>query len=173
MIAEKVSGIGLAELFRAELLIPNSLAHTFLDGAEPVSGSLAPGYLVSGGDATYAVHPSRSWAAGAMVATAADALEWIARLGSGQVHEPTTQSELESPTATSTPGVSYGLGVFLLSASFTGGAGPGIGHLGDIFGYHTQAFHFPEADLTIVSIVNRDGAKPNDITVAALAALLP
>ncbi len=173
MIAEQVGGKGIEELIRTELLTPNSLAHTFLDGEEPVDGSLAPGYLQNGNDATNAVNPSFAWAAGAMVATPADTGSWIELLGGGAIHDASIQAELETPTPTTSSGVSYGLGVFLLSPAITGGAGPGVGHGGDIFGYHTQAFHFPQTNVTIVAIVNKDGTDPNGITAAALTTLFP
>jgi len=69
-----------------------------------------------------------------------------------------------------TAGVRYGLGVFELDASTAGVQA--WGHGGDIFGYHTQMFYFPEMESVIVSIVNSDRGSPNDLTGPALELLL-
>lgn len=173
MIAEQVGGAPIAEQIRSELLQPSSLEHTFLAGSETVNGALAPCFLQNGADATSAIDPSAAWAAGAMVATAEDTNRWIALLASGQIHDATVQAEMLTPTPTTAPNVSWGLGVQLLDESVTGGAGPGIGHGGDIPGFHTQSFYFPETELGITSIVNKDGADPNEITAAVLTSLFP
>ena len=59
----------------------------------------------------------------------------------------------------------------VFSASVTAGAGPGIGHGGDIMGYHTQAFYFPQKKATIVAIVDSDAEDPNEISLSALQVL--
>lgn len=173
LIAEKVGGSGIAAAIRARLLIPQGLEHTFFDGEETVSGTLAPGFRANGSDATSVVDPSGPWAAGAMVASPNDTGTWIEELVAGDVLEPAMQEQMQTGVPMGAPNVSYGLGLMMFGAALSGGAGPGFGHGGDIVGYHTQAFHFPETKTTIVSIVNQDGADPNDLTAAALKTLFP
>lgn len=173
LIAEKVAGAELGAALRARFFTPEGLEHTFLDGAETVSGPMAPGFLKSGIDATYLVDPSGPWAAGAMVASPSDTSRWISELVAGDVLPQAMRDEMQTGVPMGPPNVSYGLGLMLLGPALTGGAGPGLGHGGDIVGYHTQAFHFPETKVTIVSIVNQDGAEPNDLTAAALTTLFP
>jgi hypothetical protein len=78
---------------------------------------------------------------------------------------------METGVALPGGGASYGLGLLMLDAAVTAGAGKAFGHDGSINGYHTQAFHFRDTRTTIVSITNQDGAEPNDVTLAALTAL--
>lgn len=172
IIAEKVGQQGIAEQIRAELLAPNQLAHTFFDGQEALGDELAPGFAADGSDATHVVDPSGPWAAGAMTATAADTARFIELLASGALLEQAEQTEMEKgePVA---PNVSYGLGLMMLEAPITAGAGKAYGHNGSIHGYHTQAFHFRETKTTVVSIVNQNGVNPNDLTLAALTTLFP
>lgn len=170
IIAEKVGGKGIAEQIRAELLLPGKLEHTFFDGEEALGGALAPGFATDGTDVTTLIDPSLPWAAGAMTATPADTAKWIERLATGNVLAPAQQAEMEKGEQVA-PNVSYGLGLLMLGPALTAGAGQGFGHDGSIDGYHTQAFHFRESKTTIVSIVNQDGADPNEITLAALLSL--
>jgi D-alanyl-D-alanine carboxypeptidase len=172
MIAEVVEGAPIQTLIRNRLLQPLGLEHTFLDGSEPMNGQLAVNFLQNGADATNVMHPTGAWAAGAMVATADDTRDWMEQLASGQIQDANVHAEMLQPTPTGSPSLSWGLGVMLLDAAVTGGAGPGIGHGGDIPGFHTQSFYFPESEIGITSIVNKDGADPNDITAAVLQVLL-
>lgn len=172
IIAEKVGGGPIAQQIRAQLLAPNQLDHTFFDGGEKLGDTLAPGFAKDGTDSTYALHPSGPWAAGAMTATVADTARWIELYATGKAVPPAQQAEMEKGEAVGS-NVTYGLGVMMLDAAITGGAGKAYGHNGSINGYHTQAFHFRDSKTTIVSIVNQDGADANDVTVAALTTLFP
>ena len=64
-----------------------------------------------------------------------------------------------------------GLGVILLPASVTGGAGPALGHDGSINGYSSQLFYFPDEKRAIGVVVNQSGKSANDVLAAALAAI--
>lgn len=75
------------------------------------------------------------------------------------------------PVKTDQRNIDYGLGVMLFGRAVTAGGGPGIGHGGDIPGYHTQAFYFPEKQTTIVAIVDSDAEDPNDVSIEALKVL--
>ena len=173
MIAEKVSGTKIGPLVRARVLTPNTLGSTFFDGEETVAGTLAPGFDAKNANVTEKYSPSWAWSAGAMVANIDDVTRWITRLGGGEVHDAVMQAEVLKTVATDDPNLRYGLGIMVLSAGVTGGAGPGYGHGGDIYGYHTQSFHFPKKQTTIVAIVNKDGTNPNAISVEALTVLFP
>ena len=173
IIVEAVSGQGIEAFIRSELLTPQVLSGTFLDGSEALEKPLVPGFGANGSDQTYAVDPTAVWAAGSMTATPADAARWIALLAGGSVLGAAAQAELTSSVPAATPSVRYGLGLVELDAGVTGGAGPGRGHDGSINGYRTHAFYFPDIDVAVASFFNRDGADPNLITAAALSLLAP
>ncbi len=113
------------------------------------------------------------WLTLCALATPDDTANWVERLVEGEVLDPAMQKEMQTGVPVGAANVSYGLGLLMLGAPITGGAGPGLGHGGSINGYHTQAFHFPETKVTIVSIVNQDGTDPNDRIAAALGTLFP
>jgi D-alanyl-D-alanine carboxypeptidase len=168
MVAELASGEKLGPLVRARTLDKAGLTHTFFDGEETIVGTLASGFSRSLKDATNAVHPSGPWAAGAMVASPADLAEWVAALyGSDQILGDAARAEL------TTTDNGYGLGVVLIPASASRGAGPSLGHTGGINGYVTAAFYFPEPDMSLVAIVNQDNADPNPLMAGALRVLYP
>lgn len=173
MIAEKVSGSKIGALVRARVLDEVGLRSTFFEGEEPLGGELAPGFSKTGEELTNAYGPTWSWSAGAMVASPADVVTWAEALGSGSYYGSETQKTVLETVPTGDGATSYGLAVMVFDAKITGGMGRGIGHGGDIPGYHTQAFHFPEKKTTIVAIVDSDAASPNDVTVAALEVLAP
>lgn len=172
MVAEQITGEGVAELIRERLLEPAELSATFLDGEEALRGTLAPGYDAALNDVTFALDPSGPWAAGAMVASAADVAAWFETLYGSDLILSEASHALLIQDALAPNGVSgYGLGVMLIPAANTGGAGPGLGHGGGIPGYATLGFHFPEKNLTLVGIVNQDNADPNELLVQALQVL--
>jgi D-alanyl-D-alanine carboxypeptidase len=171
MIAEAVTGQKIGALVRQRVFEKAMLNATFFAGEEPALGTLAKGYDATGKDVTNYADPSYAWAAGAMVATPADVALWIEELGNGTFYDAATQAEIVMPAPMSSQGGgSYGLGLEMLSAAATG-IGPAYGHGGDIAGYHTQAFYFPEKKTTIVAIVDSDADDPNNVSIVALDAL--
>jgi D-alanyl-D-alanine carboxypeptidase len=170
LVAEAAGKPKIGALVRTRVLAPIGATATFFDGEEPLPGALALGVDALGRDMRV-VGPSWAWAAGAMVATPADVVLWIDKLGSGAFHDAGSQKEVFTTVATDEKAMRYGLGLMVLDAMATGGAGTGYGHAGDTPGYHTQAFYFPKSKTTIVSIVDSDVAPANDVTAAALKVL--
>lgn len=171
MIAESVGKKPIAALVRERVLTKLGANETFFDGEEAVHGTLATGLSSTNADLTHAYGLSWAWAAGAMVATPSDLVLWIERLGNGSFYDAATQSEVVTTVPTSQASMGYGLGMMVLSNAATGGAGAGYGHGGDIPGYHSQAFYFPDSKTTIASISDSDAVSPNDITIVALSVL--
>lgn len=168
LIAESVGQAPLATQIRTRLLEPLGLTSTFLDGDEIATIPLNPGFSASGVDATYAADPSFAWAAGAMLATTGDVARWNEALIEGKVvMEPELAAMLDGvPTAQN--GLTYGLGVMILSADIA--IEKGIGHGGDIFGYHCQSVYFPEKETAVSACVTSDHSV-NDILAETLLTL--
>ncbi|MGZ3421419.1 MAG: serine hydrolase domain-containing protein [Polyangiales bacterium] len=170
MIAEKAGGAKISALIRARALTKAGLSHTFFDGEETVMGTMAKGFTGTK-DVTFLNDMSWPWAAGAMVATGADLVTWAsAYYGTDLVLDATRRAEISAMPVNMG---GYGLGAFLLTDAMTGGAGPAIGHGGDIDGFHTQLFFLPDKKLSFATTVNKDGASPNDIAIAVLPVLFP
>jgi D-alanyl-D-alanine carboxypeptidase len=168
MILERVGGTSAGAVVRELALEKAGLSRTFLDGDEPLTGELAPGYEAQS-DVTTRYHPSVAWTAGAMVATPLDAVKWVTALyGSDAVLSADSKRELSSVVLQSG---GYGLGVTVIPASSTLGNGRGVGHGGSIFGYQTQAFWFEGSKIGLVSIVGDSRGDPNALSLAVLEAL--
>lgn len=166
MIAEKAGGAKIGTLVRERAIAKAGLDGIFFDGEEPVVGTMTRGFASNGKtDVTFLDDPSGPWAAGAIVARPGDLAAWVRALyGSDAVLDAERRALLvEKPVASG----QYGLGVMLLDESQTTGGGTGLGHGGDISGFHTLAFYFPEKQTAIAVIVDRDGSDPNDVLVAA------
>lgn len=172
LLVEEVDGRSVSEAIRARILAPNALRETFFDGEEELAGELAPGLDQSGADVTTAYGESWAWAAGAMVSTPPDMARFVELLGSGALLPPAQQQELVTGVPTPQPGLRYGLGVFLSLPEITGGMGMGIGHGGDIMGYHSWGLYFPEKKTTVFGTVMSDRDTGNAILVQALGVLL-
>lgn len=171
-ILEAVAEQPLAATLREKTLGPAHLAATFFAGGETVGGMLTPGFDKHGKDATDAYDPSWAWAAGAMVASASDTADWARALYGGEVLPLAERDALSAtPVATGQDGLRYGLGTMVLADAITGGLGVGLGHAGDIAGYHSFVVYFPAKDVALVALVNEDGADPNALVVATLDAL--
>lgn len=171
MLIEKVTGAPVGKAIRQRLLDPLKLTSTSFDGEEPVVGQLAHGFAKTGADVTTAFDASYAWSAGAMVASAANLLDWSKALYGGSVLDPKLLAQMETTVDTGIqPGVSYGLGVFEFDASVAGDVA--FGHLGDIPGYHSQMFYWPKEKIAVVDIVNSDKGSPNPIAAAVIPVLI-
>lgn len=171
MIAEKVGGARVSVLLRQRVLDRAGLTSTFFEGEEPVGGELAHGFSRRGLDLTDTYGTTWSWSAGAMVASPADVVRWIELLGSGAFHDPETQKAMMTTVRAIYGSMRYGLAIMAFDEAVTGGMGPGIGHDGDIPGYHTLALYFPERSTTLVAIVDSDADDHNELSVAAIDVL--
>ncbi len=170
IILEKVTGKNAGQVLHEQAIDLAGLEWTSFPGYEPIRGALAHGYATTGADVSTLYDPSYAWTAGAVVASAGDLADWAVALYGGSILPAASLSLMLTPVPTGTAGEEYGLGVFILEPSITGG-GVAWGHPGDINGYHTQMFYFPGAKTAVVGMVNSDAGDPNAISLAALDVL--
>jgi D-alanyl-D-alanine carboxypeptidase len=159
-IIEAVTGEPAAAAIRSRLLVPHSLDHTFLDGDEPIQGTVAHGFGPGGVDQTFAMHPSSAWTAGAVMTTATDLADWAMALYGGDLLSPELRDDmLEVVDITRfVPGAAYGLGITTFDASVVGT--PLIGHGGAFPGFLSEMYYLPDHDSVIVTMVNSMEADP-------------
>lgn len=163
VILEKVSGKPLATLLRERIFQEIGVSATFSDGDEPFVGTLAVGKSRSGNDISYQLDPSTFWGAGHLVATTDDTAIWLEARATG-FHAPSLDDELAKQYEwPGRAGWHYGPGTIILDASVTYGGGPGYGHGGDLPGYHSMAFYFPEKEVTVVIVNDADGLTSIDM----------
>jgi len=170
MVVEAASGEQVGAVVRKRLLDPTKLAGIFFDGEEPVTIPMGHGFAANKEDLTSVFDPSYAWAAGAMVASAGDLADWAVALYGGSVLPAASLDQMLETVDTGTPGLRYGLGVMEFSPQIAGTLA--YGHDGAIPGYQTQMVYLVEPATAIVSIVNIEGASPNDITLNMLNIVL-
>jgi len=170
MLLEKATGKKAGSVIHSLAIDKAGLKLTTLDGYEAIKGTLAHGFAMSGADVTSIYDPSYAWTAGAMVSSGGDLVDWAAALYGGNVLDAAALAMMGTTVDTGTAGEHYGLGLFVLDPSLTGGT-TAWGHPGDINGYHSQLFYFPAKKIAVAAIVNGDSGDPNAVTVAALGVL--
>jgi len=172
IIAEQVTGMPITDAIDQWIIQPLGLRSTSLpttaDMPTPFSHGYAPTPNAGHADVTLA-NPDVTWTAGAMVSNLDDLHVWTKALATGALLSPEMQRERLQWTAV--PGgepldAQYGLGILSL-AGFRG-------HNGGTPGYSSIAVYLPEADATIVVLVNEltlDGG-PADFLFYEIAGLL-
>lgn len=151
---EKVTGEPLAEVIRAEVTEPLGLEDTVLPVGNEFPEPHAQGYTAQTLDGELAVatdwNPSWAWAAGAMTSTLADLKVWVPALATGELLSPELQAERLDTAQLwpDEPDAGYGLGLFDNHGW--------IGHNGSLPGYQTVAVYLPEAETTLIVMVNTD-----------------
>ncbi|MCB0706689.1 MAG: serine hydrolase [Saprospiraceae bacterium] len=123
-------------------LLPSPLAHLWLDITGDGVLDDATNFLATRKSVFSAIAP-----AGGYYAKTSDLAQWIRTSMSGSLFSNEIWAEATSTVPSSLPGgTQYGLG--LSKREYIGLTG--LGHGGDLAGYSTQAYYFPEKDISIV-----------------------
>ena len=180
LVLERATGKQLAELVRTEFLDPLGLSHTFLQSEEPITGTLAHGYLgpptspkdVSVGQAMlpYVSVATASGASGALVSTPSDIAKWATALYGGELLDHASMAAMldVSTSAPYHPEIQYGLAVERLPV----GGRLGWGHRGHLDGFWSTMVYLPASHLTFVVLVSADWPDPLKTVGAMVTAVL-
>ncbi|MFZ0427747.1 MAG: serine hydrolase domain-containing protein [Acidobacteriota bacterium] len=163
MIAERATGTSLSFALRGRLLAPLGLTHTFLEAEETVPGTIAHAWFDIDGDGRYddisginrTSQVSAAWAAGGMVAAAADLARWACALFEGKVLSADSLSQMldfHEVSLPPTPITDYGLGTVRALVS----GREYWGHGGDMIGYTAMMFYAPKERISIAILINQD-----------------
>ncbi len=181
MIAERVGGKSLADLYRERFFDPLGLDGTFYQPTETARGPIARGYrfATSAKDAepidltaegpvvpfTSVVTAARG--AGALAATSSDIARWAKALYAGGVLGADTVQEMiddVAQTARYGPTVPYGLGVQLTDID----GRTALGHSGRLLGFRSAVRFLPDSGMTIAVLTNQSRTDPGIIVKALL-----
>jgi D-alanyl-D-alanine carboxypeptidase len=141
LVLEAASGTEYREVLRTEVLEPLELRQTLVPGDEvKLPEPHAHGYLVVDGSLVDLadLNASQAWAAGELVATAADVNRFFAGLLGGQLLGAAELAAMLTTVDNGGPDRGYGLG---LGRRDLGDGTVVWGHNGGIFGYLTSSFH--------------------------------
>ncbi|MEU8527418.1 serine hydrolase domain-containing protein [Streptomyces sp. NPDC048629] len=171
LVVEKVSGMPLDEYIDENVVQPAGLRHTLFPTDAAFPSPHAHGYTnqTASGDVEDATdwNPSWGWAAGAMISNLQDMRTWARVVATGTLLSPETQAErLEAPQTV--PGSGYGLGIFDVQGW--------IGHNGSLPGYESLTVYLPEAQATLVVLLNTDildeGVEPSTLFGEAITRIV-
>lgn len=162
IIAQEVTGLSLYQLYRRELFNPLSMDSTRLYPDEVILGELANRWM-GGRDASnnqMTAEWSGAWAAGAVIAPAAEMAQLYDALFSGRVLNEQSMAQLVAFVGSN----NYGLGISLKRV----GGETVIGHSGEIRGYSSVILRVPSLKANIVVLTNSIPSNPIAIASALI-----
>jgi D-alanyl-D-alanine carboxypeptidase len=177
MIVRDVTKTTLSVQIRQRILDPLSMTRTFFPEEEPALTPIANAWEGDVDNNRYFghAHNSISWAAGALISTAEDAVRWANAIYGGQLLTPASQSEFLSFVPANGPiagidGLTFdGYGLCVCNFSFLGKRF--VGHSGGAPGFSSFIMRYPETGLCIAVLLNSRYSNVNP-TGEAVSALL-
>ena len=155
LVVEKAGGMPLHEYIQKNVVEPAGLRHTSFPTDAAFPRPHAHGYTeqTASGEIEDATdwNPSWGWAAGAMISNLQDMRSWAKTVATGTLLTPETQAERLKVDPAGATGDGYGLGIFNVQGW--------IGHNGSLPGYQSLTIYLPEAEATLVVLMNTDVAK--------------
>ncbi|MBE9061521.1 serine hydrolase [cf. Phormidesmis sp. LEGE 11477] len=179
-IVETVSGQSFGAFMQARIFEPLGMTHTDVLRASYVSSNLAIGYeptarnqKLEAIDVNYAalhrVMPMFQ-GAGSITSNALDMANWAIALQKGQLLTPESQAQMQQFNTLSSGRVTdYGLGWFLKTVN----GHDMIFHGGNLWGYASSIVRFPEDSLSVIVLMNKDGALADSIAQQIARQYLP
>jgi D-alanyl-D-alanine carboxypeptidase len=159
LLVQGVTGRPVGEEITRRVIEPLGLADTYwpLEGEQEIRGEHPRGYATSAAGAeptdVTVLDPSAAWAAGALVSTPGDLLEFTTALVDGELLGPELLAEMQTtvpaPDSTARGGEAYGLGLQTFTLSCGGTAWT---HGGDIPGYETRSAVTPDGRGAVVAV---------------------
>jgi CubicO group peptidase (beta-lactamase class C family) len=148
-IIERVSGMSYAKFLRERILEPLGLRDTGLDSNRTILPRRASGYVNVAGELENAAYSEMTvpHAAGAMYSTTHDLHRWMRSLFSGKLLSPSSLAKLLTPEKGN---YAYGLRVATEDGRNV------VEHGGSIAGFSAQLSYYPDDQLTVVVLANRN-----------------
>ncbi|MFD5618768.1 serine hydrolase domain-containing protein [Streptomyces yangpuensis] len=172
LVIEKVTGRPLAEVIDKDVVAAAGLRRTFFPTGSEFPAPHAQGYTDQTASGKVEVStdwdPSWAWAAGAMISDLQNLRSWARTLATGTLLTPETQAQRLKTTNAGIPGAGYGLGIFDVQGW--------IGHNGSLPGYESLGVYLPQAQATMVVILNtdilHDGQEPSTLFGEAITSIV-
>ncbi|MET9377459.1 serine hydrolase domain-containing protein [Streptomyces sp. NPDC002992] len=172
LVVEKAGGQPLHEFVQENVIEPAGLRHTIFPTGAEFPSPHAHGYTdqTATGKTEDATdwNPSWGWAAGAMISDLRDMRTWARVVATGTLLTPETQEQRLKVGGTDLAGTGYGLGIFNVEGW--------IGHNGSLPGYESLTVYLPEAQATMVVLLNtdtnHDGQEPSTLFGRAITRIV-
>lgn len=154
LVVEKASGTTWQRYLDNQMFQPLGMTSSGICYGAAKTAKRAQGYWVRSGQVRRAPEnvPLFYMGSGVLCSTAADMLTWLEALHGGKVVSPASYAEMITPATLSDGTIGrYGLGLEV-------GKDPQgiafIGHSGELAGYTARANWYPDANLSIVVLIN-------------------
>lgn len=172
VIIEKVSGKDYETFLRERIFQPAGMTATRLNTKPAVIRGRAAGYTRVAPEVRNAemIHPSQSFAAGALLSTARDMARWDAVLCTDRILKPSVQEQMWAPTKLkdgTTHGYGYGWAVRQINGHRE------VGHGGGVPGFSTYMARFVDDRLSVIVLVNMDGGHAEALARGIAGCYLP
>jgi CubicO group peptidase (beta-lactamase class C family) len=156
MLIEKASGQSYAEFMAQRIFRPLGMQRTRVNDLRAVIHDRARGYQWDGRELKNGeyVSPTQPFSAGALVSTVQDLVKWDAALSAGKLLDQATLDEMWTPTPLKEGQADYGYGWQLGKVN----GRRLVSHGGGIPGFSTQLSRFVDDGLTVIVLINSDGA---------------
>lgn len=180
LVIEAETGKPLGTVWRERFFTPLGMTNTYFQADGPPPATSARGYKktktgnVAINDGS-SYRPTESegtviWAAGGIVATAADIATWGRALYGGDVLSDASLAEITAFTFhPEKQGGYYGMGTRMRKFGDLNMEG----HTGTLRAFNAAMWYLPELDLTVVILTNRTGIDANALTDALLGVAVP
>lgn len=174
LVIEKASGMRYEDYIAQRIFAPLGMTSSRYCDQLAITPRRAQGYQMNATMTRRAPYFHYKWpySAGSLCSTAGDMVKWLQGLHGGRVLSARSYQEMTSPSrlGDGTP-VRYGMGV---SVGPDEGGRHLVAHGGAIEGYLAWAGWYPEADLSIVVLLNSQGSvSPAALAGGLAAAVLP
>lgn len=174
LIIEKVSGKSYADYVTEQIFTPLGMTSSRYCDQLTIIPRRAQGYQQNATMTRRAPYFHYKWpyAAGSLCSTAGDMVKWLQGLHGGRVLSARSYTEMTSPSRLADgTALRYGMG---LSVGADAWGRQLVAHGGAIEGYLAWAGWYPEADLTVVVLLNsQGGVSPAALGAELAAAVLP
>lgn len=150
MIVERLSEKKLYKYFQKKFFDELEMKNTYISDSTGLESPFSHGYtrnpLTGAPEEATFINPSALWASGSIVSNMSDMHRWIRSLGQGTFLKPETHAAMLDFSDSKSIRCVYGLGVEKTKSL--------IGHSGNIQGFNTVAYYYPEKKITIIVMVN-------------------
>jgi len=173
LVIEQVTHHPLAIEIHQRIIDPLALRHTFFEPADTPDGALMQGYE-GRRNLSAGLNMSFAWSVGNITSTTADLARFAEALFGGALLRPEALNTMRTfvgvAGAWGTRDLTYGLGIM---QNVLHPAQPAlvVGHTGELAGYRSAMWYWPERGVTLVAAINQESANPNELIVKAIDAL--
>jgi D-alanyl-D-alanine carboxypeptidase len=154
---ESITGKSYAEFVHTEFVLPLGLSNTGVCGSSSLPLTEGYGLIQGTWKRLAAIHPSASFAAGALCSNAEDLARWSHLLATGRVMLPESYATMITPALLADKTVAqygYALGVYAQTLQ----GHPIVWHNGIIDGYQSFLLYLTDQDIAIAVVANASPA---------------